>query len=89
MLEGFVAIKEGTAVRERIGCDVEDAHDERALSEFQGSRTYAPVKDRPHELDSKRVETSGVLRLLRACALRGSRRDQSQWEVYVCPQATL
>ena len=45
LLDGFVAIKERAAIRERIRRDVDHAHDERAFPQLQDAGANTPVKD--------------------------------------------
>src|SRR5258708_33051644 len=45
MSDGFFAIKELATIGKRIGRDVDDSHDQRALAEFERSSTQIPLED--------------------------------------------
>jgi hypothetical protein len=48
MRHGLVGIQKLPAVGKRIRGDIHDAHDERALAEFQRPRTQIPLKNGSH-----------------------------------------
>ena len=48
VLKGGIAIKIEAGVGERIGCDVYDAHHQRALAQFKEARAHIPLEDRTH-----------------------------------------
>ncbi len=52
MIGSLAGIEIQAAVGKRVGRHVDDAHDERALAQFQRARTEAPLKDSSHEADS-------------------------------------
>ena len=51
---GF-GIEEGTAVAERVGCDVDDAHDEGAAAELHGAGTELPRRENAGHRDHLEV----------------------------------
>jgi len=51
MLDRPIAVKIEAAVGERIGRDVDHAHDQGPLAQFEHSRSQVPLKDRTHGAD--------------------------------------